>query len=119
MDDTTYRTHRRFDRAARLLGEDAMRRLAGARVMVVGLGGVGSFAAQRALRERPRGRAAPWWAVGHFVERGVLSPGGGRVRAAGQALPVGVLISPLRVMAILRGAGVERLGIVTDPATSQ
>ena len=28
---------------------------------------------QLALRGRPRGRAAPWWAVGHFVERGVLS----------------------------------------------
>ncbi len=50
MDDTTYRTHRRFDRAARLLGEGAMRRLASARVMVVGLGGVGSFAAEALAR---------------------------------------------------------------------
>jgi hypothetical protein len=33
----------------------------------------GAPAGQLALRGRPRGRAAPWWAVGHFVERGVLS----------------------------------------------
>ena len=50
MDDSTYRTHRRFDRVARLLGEDSMRRLAAARVMVVGLGGVGSFAAEALAR---------------------------------------------------------------------
>lgn len=48
--DEGYRTHRRFDRAARLLGEDAMRRIAAARVMVVGLGGVGSFAAEALAR---------------------------------------------------------------------
>lgn len=48
--DESYRTHRRFDRAARLLGEPAMRTLAAARVMVVGLGGVGSFAAEALAR---------------------------------------------------------------------
>ena len=48
--DEGYRTHRRFDRAARLLGEPAMRTLAAARVMVVGLGGVGSFAAEALAR---------------------------------------------------------------------
>ncbi len=55
--DDARRTHRRFDRAARLLGEPAMRRLAEARVMVVGLGGVGSFAAEALART----------AVGHLV----------------------------------------------------
>ncbi len=48
--DEGYRTHRRFDRAARLLGEPAMRTLAAAKVMVVGLGGVGSFAAEALAR---------------------------------------------------------------------
>jgi tRNA A37 threonylcarbamoyladenosine dehydratase len=55
--DEGYRTHRRFDRAARLLGEPAMERLARAKVMVVGLGGVGSFAAEALART----------AVGHLV----------------------------------------------------
>lgn len=45
-----YKVHRRFDRAARLLGETAMERLARARVMVVGMGGVGSFAAEALAR---------------------------------------------------------------------
>ncbi len=44
------RLHRRFDRAARLVGEAAMERLARAHVMVVGLGGVGSFAAEALAR---------------------------------------------------------------------
>jgi tRNA A37 threonylcarbamoyladenosine dehydratase len=48
--DAGYRTHRRFDRAARLVGEPAMERLARARVLVVGCGGVGSFAAEALAR---------------------------------------------------------------------
>jgi tRNA threonylcarbamoyladenosine dehydratase len=48
--DEGYRTHRRFDRAARLLGEPAMRTLAASRVLIVGLGGVGSFAAEALAR---------------------------------------------------------------------
>lgn len=55
--DESRRIHRRFDRAARLLGEPAMDRLARSRVMVVGLGGVGSFAAEALART----------AVGHLV----------------------------------------------------
>jgi tRNA A37 threonylcarbamoyladenosine dehydratase len=43
-------THRRFDRTARLLGDDGLARLAGATVTVLGLGGVGSFAAEALAR---------------------------------------------------------------------
>lgn len=55
--DGAYRLHRRFDRVARLLGESAMQRLARAKVMVVGCGGVGSFAAEALART----------AVGHLI----------------------------------------------------
>jgi len=48
--ETRYRTHRRFDRAARLLGEPGLHRLFAARVLVVGVGGVGSFAAEALAR---------------------------------------------------------------------
>jgi tRNA A37 threonylcarbamoyladenosine dehydratase len=49
-DETRYRTHRRFDRAARLLGEPGLHRLHAARVLVVGVGGVGSFTAEALAR---------------------------------------------------------------------
>src|SRR5690242_6460948 len=42
--------HRRFDRAARLLGEDAVDRLGRATATVIGVGGVGSFAAEALVR---------------------------------------------------------------------
>jgi tRNA A37 threonylcarbamoyladenosine dehydratase len=48
--DSAYRTHRRFDRAARLFTEPGLARLMGARVLVFGLGGVGSFAAEALAR---------------------------------------------------------------------
>jgi tRNA A37 threonylcarbamoyladenosine dehydratase len=48
--ETAYRLHRRFDRIARLVGDQAMSRLFGAHVMVVGLGGVGSFAVEALAR---------------------------------------------------------------------
>lgn len=44
------RLHRRFDRTARLLGESAMEKLARAHVIVFGMGGVGSFAAEGLAR---------------------------------------------------------------------
>ena len=45
-----FRVHRRFDRMARLVGVPAMQRLAESHVMVVGLGGVGSHAAESLIR---------------------------------------------------------------------
>jgi tRNA threonylcarbamoyladenosine dehydratase len=48
--ETTYRTHRRFDRAARLFTEPGLARLMNARVLVFGMGGVGSFAAESLAR---------------------------------------------------------------------
>src|SRR5438045_9632074 len=43
-------THRRFDRAARLLGDEGIARLGGSTVTVFGVGGVGSFAAEALVR---------------------------------------------------------------------
>jgi tRNA A37 threonylcarbamoyladenosine dehydratase len=48
--ETVYRTHRRFDRAARLFTEPGLARLMEARVIVFGAGGVGSFAAEALAR---------------------------------------------------------------------
>ncbi len=48
--ETAYRTHRRFDRAARLFTEPGLARLLDARVIVFGMGGVGSFAAEALAR---------------------------------------------------------------------
>ena len=45
-----FRLSRRFDRTARLVGDAAMERLAQARVVVFGLGGVGSFAVEGLVR---------------------------------------------------------------------
>jgi tRNA A37 threonylcarbamoyladenosine dehydratase len=47
---TAPRTHRRFDRAARLLGDEGIARLGSATATVIGLGGVGSFAAEALAR---------------------------------------------------------------------
>ena len=45
-----FKLSRRFDRTGRLLGDSAMERLAQARVVVFGLGGVGSYAAEGLVR---------------------------------------------------------------------
>jgi tRNA A37 threonylcarbamoyladenosine dehydratase len=45
-----YKLHRRFDRMGRLVGDDGMARLFRSHVMVIGLGGVGSFAAEALVR---------------------------------------------------------------------
>lgn len=47
---STYSLHRRFDRMGRLVGDEAMEKLANAHVMVIGVGGVGSFAAESLAR---------------------------------------------------------------------
>jgi tRNA threonylcarbamoyladenosine dehydratase len=44
------KTHRRFDRAARLFSEPGLHRLMGSRVILFGMGGVGSFAAEALAR---------------------------------------------------------------------
>jgi tRNA threonylcarbamoyladenosine dehydratase len=43
-------THRRFDRAARLLGDEGIERLQRSTVSIFGVGGVGSFAAEALVR---------------------------------------------------------------------
>ncbi len=45
-----YRLHRRFDRMGRLIGDPKMKRLMDSHVMVIGLGGVGSWAAESIVR---------------------------------------------------------------------
>jgi len=45
-----FKLHRRFDRTGRLLGDPAMERLSSARVVVFGMGGVGSYAAEGIVR---------------------------------------------------------------------
>lgn len=52
-----FKLQRRFDRTARLLGEPAMERLHRSKVLVFGLGGVGSYAAEALARS----------GVGHLV----------------------------------------------------
>ena len=46
----SYRLHRRFDRMGRLVGDPAMRALQSSHVMIIGLGGVGSWAAESIVR---------------------------------------------------------------------
>ena len=50
VNDEDYRLHRRFDRIGRLVGDTGMSRLLGAHVAVIGLGGVGSHAAEALCR---------------------------------------------------------------------
>lgn len=45
-----YKLHRRFDRIGRLVGDAAMKKLMDAHVLVIGLGGVGSWAAEMLAR---------------------------------------------------------------------
>src|SRR5689334_20447727 len=57
QEETPYRLHRRFDRLGRLFGDGAVSLLMNARVVVFGVGGVGSFAAEALARS----------AVGHLM----------------------------------------------------
>ena len=45
-----FRLHRRFDRIGRLVGDVGMQHLATTHVLIVGVGGVGSFAAESLIR---------------------------------------------------------------------
>lgn len=47
---TDYKLHRRFDRIGRLVGDRAMAKLERSHVIVMGVGGVGSFAAESLVR---------------------------------------------------------------------
>ncbi len=49
-EENRYRLHRRFDRLGRLYGDQAVERLMQTRVIVFGVGGVGSFAAEALMR---------------------------------------------------------------------
>ncbi len=49
-EETPYKLHRRFDRLGRLYGDGSVERLMASRVVVFGLGGVGSFAAEALAR---------------------------------------------------------------------
>jgi len=55
--DESYKLHRRFDRLGRLFGDGAVKDLMDARVVVFGVGGVGSFAAEALARS----------AIGHLM----------------------------------------------------
>ena len=46
----SYKLHRRFDRMGRLVGDKAMKKLMQSHVMIIGLGGVGSWAAEMLVR---------------------------------------------------------------------
>ena len=48
--EDSYRLHRRFDRLGRLVGDTGMARLIASKVMIIGLGGVGSFVAESLVR---------------------------------------------------------------------
>ena len=48
--ETKYVLHRRFDRMGRLVGDDHMKKLFGTHAMVIGVGGVGSWAAESLAR---------------------------------------------------------------------
>jgi tRNA A37 threonylcarbamoyladenosine dehydratase len=50
MEENDYVLHRRFDRIGRLVGDNKMSQLLRTHVMVVGLGGVGSWAAESLVR---------------------------------------------------------------------
>ena len=48
--EDSYTLHRRFDRMGRLVGDDMMKKIFNTHVMVIGLGGVGSWAAESLAR---------------------------------------------------------------------
>ena len=48
--ETNYRLHRRWDRMGRLAGDHGMKQLRSSHVLIVGVGGVGSFAAEAIAR---------------------------------------------------------------------
>jgi len=47
---SNYKLHRRFDRMGRLIGDSKMQKLMNSHVMILGLGGVGSWSAESILR---------------------------------------------------------------------
>ena len=49
-----YVMHRRFDRMGRLVGDEMMKKLFNSHVMMIGIGGVGSWAAEGIARAEAR-----------------------------------------------------------------
>ena len=49
-EETRYVLHRRFDRMGRLVGDSGMEKLFAAHVMIIGIGGVGSWTAESLAR---------------------------------------------------------------------
>ena len=56
--ETEYKLHRRFDRLGRLYGDEAVKRLMSSKVVIFGVGGVGSFTAEALARS----------AIGHITQ---------------------------------------------------
>ncbi len=50
IQEDNYTLHRRFDRMGRLVGDEKMKKLFNTHVMIIGLGGVGSWAAESIVR---------------------------------------------------------------------
>ena len=93
--EAVYRTHRRFDRAARLFTEPGLERLMGARVVVFGLGGVMFQSAYCTAKAGVKGftEALRMELMDTNIKTTVVHPGGINTNIARNAPPKGRLIT--------------------------